>query len=220
LYKARARLLPNGVDVGRFAEVSEADLRAVRSRYGLSGDVVLSMGLYAYRPNGQAIDALVEKIFPEVLRRRPRAKLAILGGAIPHERPWLLTPGSIPYEELPGFVSACAAGVAPIISGSGTRLKLLEYLAAGLPAVSTAKGAEGLPLRDGRHLLIAEGAACFADAISSLLVDPGYAASLARRGQSLVREKYAWSRIMADCWTALHARLVDPKAGRTPWTGA
>ena len=59
--------------------------------------------------------------------------------------------------------------VVPLLAGSGTRLKILEAWAAGLPVVSTTLGAEGLPVRDGENILLADGAAAFAGAVSRLL---------------------------------------------------
>jgi glycosyltransferase involved in cell wall biosynthesis len=216
LYGRRPEILPNGVDADRFGSVPPAAVDAVRSKYGLAGNVVLFMGLYAYRPNTEAVDALVREIFPAVRRQFPDARLAVIGGEIPYREPWLIAPGQIPFEELPAFVSACRLGVAPIFSGSGTRLKILEYLAAGLPVVATPKGAEGLDLQDGSHLRLASPSAAVAQAIVELIENPANAVQLGRAGQERVRSQYSWPIIMRNCWNILD-RSANARE-RASWT--
>jgi rhamnosyltransferase len=82
--------------------------------------------------------------------------------------------------------------VAPIRAGSGTRLKILEAFAAGLPVASTALGAEGIDCRDGRHLLIADEPAAFARAVGRLLDDGALGARLAGEAVALAAERYDW----------------------------
>jgi len=83
--------------------------------------------------------------------------------------------------------------VAPIFSGSGTRLKILESLAAGVPVVATRKGAEGLMLAPGVEILLAEGAADFAAALVALLQDPERRRQLGACGQRQVATRYHWT---------------------------
>jgi len=195
LYGVRPALLPNGVDVARFEAVTPAEILAAREKYGLTGQPVLFMGLYSYRPNREAVDFLV-RAFPDIVADCPQARLAVLGERLPFARPWLLNTGSVPYAELPAVVRACAVGTAPIFSGSGTRLKILEYLAAGLPVVSTAKGAEGLALRSEEHLLVCRPEQ-FAAATVRLLRDAALAARLGAAGHREVAVRYAWPVIMS-----------------------
>jgi glycosyltransferase involved in cell wall biosynthesis len=84
--------------------------------------------------------------------------------------------------------------VVPLLAGSGTRLKILEAWAAGLPVVSTRLGAEGLPVEDGRHLLIADTAAGFAEAVSHLLENADLRDCLGRAGRSLLEAEFTWER--------------------------
>jgi len=208
LYGVRTHVLPNGVDAERFGRVPQEQIDSVRARYGLGDPSVLFMGFYTYQPNREAIDRLVESVFPLVLAKRRDAKLVVIGSRIPHARRWLICPGSIAYDELPAFMAACTVGVAPIRSGSGTRLKILEYLAAGLPVVSTAKGAEGLDLRHQCHLEIAEDDKDFADAAVRLLEEPDRAKTLAERGRAFVRQNYAWTAILPRCFATIERRLL------------
>src|SRR5262249_49175732 len=82
--------------------------------------------------------------------------------------------------------------VVPLRTGSGTRLKILEAWAAGLPVVSTTIGAEGLGARDGEHLLLADCALAFADAVTRLLTCPDLSRSLGAAGRLLVEKEFTW----------------------------
>jgi glycosyltransferase involved in cell wall biosynthesis len=82
--------------------------------------------------------------------------------------------------------------VAPIFRGSGTRLKILEYMAAALPVVSTKKGAEGLNLDADTHVLYAESAAEFQGALLRLLCDSSFSKSLSLQAAAFVRSNFDW----------------------------
>jgi len=85
--------------------------------------------------------------------------------------------------------------VVPLLAGSGTRLKILEAWAAGLPVVSTTVGAEGLPARDSEHLLLADGVPAFTAAVSRLLACSGLRESLAAAGRSLLEAEFTWEKV-------------------------
>ena len=193
LYGVVPLLLPNGVDSRRFAGVTAAASAACRRMYHLGDDVILFMGSYAYPPNREAIDFLMTGVLPLVLAHCPRVELAIIGGPVPYRRPWLRAAGLLPDEQVAPFIRCCAVSVAPIFCGSGTRLKILESLAAGVPVVATRKGAEGLMLAPGVEILLAEGAADFAAALVELLQDPERRRQLGACGQRQVATRYDWT---------------------------
>jgi len=115
------------------------------------------------------------------------------------------------------YLKRASVCVAPIFSGSGTRLKILEYLAAGRPVVATPKAAEGLAVEHGRHLLLADGTA-FAEALVRLARDRGYAEALAQAGRELVATRYSWDA-SRQRWRQLLARWLEPggsAAGKSP----
>lgn len=203
LYGITPRLLPNGVDARRLAAADATAVARLRQTHRLGTAAILFLGDYAYPPNREAIDCLVTVVMPLVLARCPDACLAISGGAVPYQRPWLRAPGLLPQAQVPAFIRACAVSVAPIFSGSGTRLKILESLAAGVPVVATPKGAEGLALLPGRDFLLATTGAAFADALVMLLGDPARRASCAAAGQRRVLDDYDWARLVPILTAAL-----------------
>jgi glycosyltransferase involved in cell wall biosynthesis len=85
--------------------------------------------------------------------------------------------------------------VVPLRFGGGTRLKILEALARGVPVVSTPLGCEGLGLVHERDVIVAEGPVALAAAIDRLLVDDELSLSLSREGRKTVEQRYDWSRL-------------------------
>ncbi|MGA2587211.1 MAG: glycosyltransferase family 4 protein [Candidatus Aminicenantales bacterium] len=192
LYGIDPLIFPNGVDVGQFQDVSPESVQAVKTKYGLSGKIALFMGLTNFRPNAEALAFLLKDVFPGLVGVCPDAKLAVLGGRLERRADWLINPGVIPFQEIPAFIKACDVCLAPIFSGSGTRLKILEYMAAGRPVIATPKGAEGLSVRDGENIVMAEDAPGFINKILELFAAPETAAAIGRRGRDVVQEEYAW----------------------------
>ncbi len=197
LYGRRPRLLPNGVDPGPFDAVKDGDIDRVRGLLGGAGPVVTFMGLTGYPPNREAIRFLVEDVMPLVRRGMGDARLAVVGGAIDHRENWIKVTGTLPYGDIPAVLAASDVCVAPVFSGSGTRLKILEYMAASRPVVATRKGAEGLDVENGVDAVLAETAEGTAEGILRLLRDRGLAARMGRAGRRLISSKYDWKNITA-----------------------
>ncbi len=191
LYGILPELLPNGVDCSA-NRMTPDGIDTVRERYGITDESILFMGLYAYPPNTEAVRFLVEQVMPALHQQRPNVRLVVTGGGPTCSPPWLISPGVLPRRDLDAVLCACRIGVAPIFRGSGTRLKILEYMAAGLPVVTTRKGAEGLNLEGDKHVLYAETDAEFQGALLRLLCDPSLSGSLSAQAASLVRSQFDW----------------------------
>jgi len=197
-YRTRPLLLPNGVDVKRFEAVTRQDADRVRTKYGLTGRPVLFMGMTTTKPNKEAVRFLLNGVFPTVARKCAEAKLALIGGVVDSQADWLINPGNIPAEDVPAFIKACALSVVPIFSGSGTRLKILESWAAGVPVVSTTKGAEGLEAVDAGNILIADSSDEFVEKVLLLLKQPRLGLKIAGEGKRLAERRYAWQKILGE----------------------
>ena len=196
------QVVPNAVDLDEYRPPPDP---------GVRGHRLLFVGNFEHIPNLDALDYLVEEIWPEVRRRVPKAELLVVGARASHAvgrhdgRDGVIVVGRVP-ETLP-YYQRCHALVAPIRAGSGTRLKILEALACGTPVVTTSIGAEGIDGTPGRDFLIADSAAEMADAIHELLTDDALCARLARHGRRLVEAAYCWDR-SAELALAGYARLL------------
>jgi glycosyltransferase involved in cell wall biosynthesis len=110
------------------------------------------------------------------------------------------------------FVQGAALSIVPLRIGGGTRLKILESLALGTPVVSTTVGAEGLDLQAGEHLLLADTAEAFADAVIHFLNEPAYRHQIAMAGQHQTRQLYLWSAIRDRAATFVEGWLAARKS--------
>lgn len=191
-------ILPNGVDVGKFNRVTNEEIGIIKKKYNINTKTILFMGLPSFKPNREAIDFLDKSIMPKLLKKYPNLRLAIIGGKVDFKRKWLINPGNIPFEEVPPFIKATDICLSPIFSGSGTRLKILEYLSAEKPVISTQKGAEGLGLKEGKHFLRAETAEEFINAIIKLIDKDSLRSSLGIEGRDFIFKKYAWDKVMKN----------------------
>jgi polysaccharide biosynthesis protein PslH len=115
-------------------------------------------------------------------------------------------------EDLRAELARARAVVVPIWEGGGTRLKVLEALAAGRPVVSTRLGAAGVGFRDGHHGLLAEDPPALGAALAALLADPARATALGAEGRRLAGA-FRWPRALSVA-EALYAELAAPSAGR------
>src|SRR2546422_2765560 len=138
-----------------------------------SDPTVLFLGTYAYKPNIEAADFLIRHVWPQIHHTVPKARL-IIAGKCPEAIPSYN--GCLPAVEFTGFVTdlprlyAEARVVSvPILSGSGTRIKIIEAAAYGKPIVTTSLGVEGLSFRNGSELVIRDDPASFAEACVQLL---------------------------------------------------
>jgi glycosyltransferase involved in cell wall biosynthesis len=156
-------------------------------------------GALSYNANYDAMDYFLREIFPIVLREVPEARLKITGSTAGVDLTRLALNGSVQFtgylEDIRPTVAGSWACVVPLRLGGGTRLKILEAMALGTPVVSTFKGAEGLEVKDGQHLLLADTAETFAAQVVRLLNSAGLREDLARNGSQLAAQRYDWSQI-------------------------
>lgn len=156
-------------------------------------------GSFRYQANYEAMCWFVGDVFPRILERMPDVELVITGDhcslPLPSERN-ILRVGHV--NDVAGLIASSTVAVAPLLSGGGTRLKILEAMACGTPVAATSKGAEGLEARHEEHLLIADDPAGFAACVVRLLEDETLRRDLVARGKQLVSERYDWSRVLPE----------------------
>ncbi|WP_298015134.1 glycosyltransferase family 4 protein [uncultured Aquabacterium sp.] len=195
-----AYVVPNGVDTRAFSEVWPN----VHSRH------VLFLGNYEYAPNIDAVEWALTHIWPRVWQRMPEAHFTVCGHGLPAG--WR-SRFPDPRVHFHGYVarladvqSASAAFLAPLRFGGGSKLKVLEAMAAGLPLVSTREGLSGLGARDGVHARVGDTADALADALVRTLSDPAAARAMGESARAHVREHFDWSQAAARL-EAVYARL-------------
>ena len=181
----RVVVVPNGVDTA-----------AVEYRTPLPGAALVYVGHYGYRPNVLAAQELAEQILPRVAVKVPEASVRLVGREPGADLLRLAAPRVELTAEVADPVShlhAARAVVVPLRAGGGSRLKVLEALAAGTPVVSTPLGIAGLELERGTHVLVGETPADLAELAIRVIRDDDLAASLSERGRRLVEERYDWA---------------------------
>jgi polysaccharide biosynthesis protein PslH len=159
-------------------------------------DAVAFSGNLEYHPNLSAVRFFRHEVWPHLRKRWPNLVWRLIGKNPDAVRK--LTSGDSriqvtgPVEDAVRELARARVAVAPLLSGSGTRLKIIEAWAAGVPVVSTSIGAEGLPVRDGDNILLAETGPDFATAVSRLLASPDLRRTLGARGRMLVEQQFTW----------------------------
>ncbi len=151
--------------------------------------IVLFLGSYAHRPNVDAINVIGREIRPRVLREVPGTAFRIVGKGVPVAV--LEAEGFEAYAnvaEVVPFIDGATVCIAPIRVGSGVRAKLVEYLSRGKPVVAMTPALEGLPLRPGVDLLVADDFDSFAEDVVALLKDSGARRRIGRSGFERILE--------------------------------
>ncbi len=195
---ARVLVVPNGVDCVGIEHAPPA-----------ASVELVYVGHFGYRPNVLAAVELVDEVLPRVRAHLPAASLTLVGGTPPRELvarsgPHVAVAADVP-DVLP-YLRRARALVVPLRSGGGTRLKVLEALAAGTPVVSTPFGVSGLAVRNGEHVLLGTSPQQLADAVVRILRDEAAAVALSAAGRELVVARYDW-RVVARPLVDLHAEL-------------
>jgi glycosyltransferase involved in cell wall biosynthesis len=170
--------------------------------------VVVFSGNFEYHPNIDAVDFLMSSIWPEVHRQCPDLRLRLVGRGDRFIRHLLPSGFNVevtgPVENTLPEIAAARIVIAPLRTGSGTRIKILEAWAAARPVVATSLAAEGLECLGDRDVIIANGGKDFGTAIAALNADPGRRVSISVNGRRLFEQNYTWQA----SWKTLDATLA------------
>lgn len=157
---------------------------------------VVFIGALRYAPNAKGVAWFLEKVWPLVHISIPEAIFEIGGMPTEEAETWAKAPcvrvcGYLANTR--AFLKDASVAIAPILSGGGTRIKILEAWAAGVPVVSTSIGCEGLTANDGESLFVADSPELFAQRCITLLLHPETGMSLARQGYEYGKRTFDWS---------------------------
>ncbi|MFL7892994.1 MAG: glycosyltransferase [Anaerolineales bacterium] len=180
-------VIPNGVNLASYENVQEQPQ---------PGSMIFS-GALTFAPNYHAMKWFTEQVFPLVLKANPEAQLTITGD---HAGLGLANDRNVIFagyvDDIRPLIASSWISLVPILSGGGTRLKILEAFGLQTPVVATSKGAQGLEVRHEKHLLIADTVESFAEQTIRLLNDSELRYELVSNALQLVRERYDWDVIM------------------------
>jgi polysaccharide biosynthesis protein PslH len=207
---------------GQIIAVSETDAAAMREMFGATRVSVVPTGVDAqffappdppapasglvfagsmdWPPNQDGVLYFAREILPLIRRVRPSCRVTIVGrnappsiAALGREDPDFIVTGTVP--DIRPHLWNAAVSIVPLRVGGGTRLKIYEAMAAGVPVVSTAIGAEGLDVRDGENIAIADEPAGFAGRCLELLNNEEARRRMAAAGRDLVCSRFSWERV-------------------------
>jgi polysaccharide biosynthesis protein PslH len=179
------RVVPIAVDADEVRPVERS----------MGADHILHVGTMYWPPNIDGLTWFLDEVLP-LIRAQRQDVVVDLVGARPPKRlvqraardPNLRIPGYV--SDLTPFVSAAGVFVVPLRAGGGMRVKILNAMAQGLPIVSTTLGAEGIAVRHGEHLLLADAPSDLAQAVLQVLANSDLQQRLGEAGRRLVEERY------------------------------
>ena len=183
-------VMPTGADTEFFQPSDEREIP----------NSLVFTGSMDWLPNEDGIFYFANEIFPLILAKAPDATLCVVGRK-PSRRLQDLA-ARVPNIQLTGWVedvrpylAQCAVYIVPLRIGGGTRLKIFEAMSMAKAVVSTSIGAEGLPVKNGEHLLMADDPASFAESTLQLLGNASQRAQIGQAARHLVEENYSWATV-------------------------
>lgn len=180
-------VIPNGMEIVADAEIARTP----------KPNTMIFTGSFRYSVNYEAMVWFVSKAFPLILNKIPDAELIVTGDhldlPLPSEKNIRRT-GRV--DDIRRWIANSAVALAPLWSGGGTRLKVLEAMALGVPVVATSKGAEGLGAHGGEHLFLADSPEEFAGRVIELMQDRALADRIASNARGFVNENFDWNIVM------------------------
>ena len=174
-------------------------------------------GSMDWMPNEDAIVYFVERILPLIRRRNPEITFWVVGRrptvrlqALAAREKAVRVTGTV--EDIRPYVRQAAVYIVPLRIGGGTRIKIFEAMAEGKAVVSTSLGAEGLPVRHGENIMLADQPEQFAEQVLALLKDETLRNRLGRAARQLVEQNYSWASVAQQLATVL-ARTAKNSSG-------
>jgi glycosyltransferase involved in cell wall biosynthesis len=179
---------------------------------------VAFVGILRYSPNAIAADYLVEKVWPHIRAAVPDATLQIAGVGADRTRSYHQHIDGVQFRgyvtDMAAFYAETAVVCSPILSGGGTRVKIVEAAAFGRAVVSTSFGAQGLSFVDGVDILLRDDAESIATACIQLLTDPALRQRLARAAREKAEQLYDRKNIVASIRATIEAAIVSNERRR------
>ena len=172
---------------------------------------ITALGVMFWPPNAEGVLWFAREVWPQVRAQFPDMRLTIVGKNPP---PYLSDLNNVDDIEVTGYVpdldrvlAETAAFIVPLRAGGGMRVKILDAWCWGLPIVSTSIGAEGITIRAGENMLVADSAEAFGQAVRRVLGDRELTDRLRRNGRRWIEDNYDWQKTYT-AWDDVYARLI------------
>lgn len=209
----KVHVVVNGIDVTTYeAECARQCQRP--EEVNPTAKVLIFPAFFGYKPNILAACFLINQVFPRIASIFPDCQLLLAGDkptseiiAHAQREPRIIVTGGVP--DMRPYLAAASAMVVPLFQGGGTRFKILEGFGSKVPVISTRKGAEGLSVQDGIHLMFAETADEFVNAIARLWSDDDLSQRLVTNGLELVKQSYSSPVIRQQIAAAIEQLSFD-----------
>jgi glycosyltransferase involved in cell wall biosynthesis len=209
---ANIHVIPNGVNTSYYTARTISEVTRHRGQAD-SKPTILFVGSMDYHANVDAVTWFSRVSWPQIAVNHPDMQFMIVGRnprpevrALASDR--IHVTGTV--DDVRPFYARAVAVVVPLRSGSGTRVKILEAMAAGVPVVSTRLGAEGLEVEDGAHLLLADSGQEITSAVNRVASSTELQVRLSQAGRALVCGVYDWT-IIGEKLYGIHERLSQSR---------
>jgi len=199
---AKIETIPSGVDTEYFVP----DPTTLEEPYS-----IVMTGSLGWQPKQHNLRVLLTEVYPRIRKRLPNATLTIVGKGAPDElkvlardMPGVTMTGSVP--DVRPYLNRASLAINYVETGGGIALKVLEAMAMRKPVLSTSLGCEGIKVRHGEDVFLADGVEAFAEAAVLLLQNSLIRRKIAESGFKLVYRAYAWERLAAhfhDCYATV-----------------
>jgi len=208
---ARIFVIENGVDTSYYSDAQIETVAAAR-RDAPGKRRIVFVGSMDYHANIEGTVNFAREVWPRLRARQPDLVFTIVGRNPAREvRELAQTPGvevTGTVDDVRPFYRKAVLSVVPLNVGGGSRLKILEAMAAGVPVVSTTLGAEGLDIRHGENILVADTNEQLIEAIVSVVENEEQRRQLVAGGRALVFSRYDWSTLGASLFEVYRKLLA------------
>jgi len=207
--EARLEVVENGVDTQEFsATISKTEANSL-----------LWFGGFGHYPNYEAMDYFLNDIYYRIKEKIKDVKLVVVGGGVPPAlKQFAENDSSIKFlgfvEDPVPYLAVASVLICPILSGSGTRLKILEAMAMEKAIVSTGVGVEGIEGKNGEHFIVSDTPQEFADSVVAVLQSKTLEKELGRSARILVEERYDWKNVIWKRNKSLYSKELRMKQMR------
>lgn len=212
---AEIRVIENGVDTTRYSDKEIERAYAASATRSPKRNRIIFVGSMDYHANIDAVISFAREVWPVLHLERPELIFTVVGRDPANEVRAL---ASLPGVEITGtvddvrpFYREAAAAIVPLRVGGGSRLKILEAMAAGVPIVSTTLGAEGLNVQNGENILIADSNQDFSAAVVGLVNNDEQREQLGKAGRELVALRYDWGKVGGELASMYHEMKNESK---------